>query len=87
MKQMIMLDEKRETVAISGYPAYRWVDRRFRWDKSKYEGVDSIRVPFSYIWHPGIVLYSNTDGEYDPTVHTVRRGKLIKRTLENVVPT
>ena len=84
---MIMLDEKRETVAISGYPAYRWVDRRFRWDKSKYEGVDSIRVPFSYIWHPGIVLYSNTDGEYDPTVHTVRRGKLIKRTLENVVPT
>ena len=89
MKQMIRLDEKRETVAISGYPAFLWSDRRLKfsskifyitkkrevffnklfkkWDKNKYFGVDSIRIPFEYIWHPGIVLHSNTDGEYDPT--------------------
>ena len=34
-------------------------------------GVDSIRAPFDLVWNPDIVLHSNMDGKFDPTIHTV----------------
>ncbi|KFO14254.1 Neuronal acetylcholine receptor subunit alpha-10, partial [Balearica regulorum gibbericeps] len=28
------------------------------WDKDAYDGIDSIRIPSSYVWRPDIILYN-----------------------------
>ncbi|CAG5094245.1 Oidioi.mRNA.OKI2018_I69.XSR.g13383.t1.cds [Oikopleura dioica] len=81
MQQMINLDEKRETVTISAFPEYTWVDQRLKWEpKSSTSSTwarqpvlpspeqHTINMPVEKIWQPSIILYSNTDGIYDPTV-------------------
>lgn len=68
MQQMINLDEKRETVTISAFPEYTWVDRRLAWEPEKFNQQHTINMPVEKIWQPSIILYSNTDGIYDPTV-------------------
>ena len=32
--------------------------------------MEVIRSPFENVWNPGIVLHSNMDGKFDPTLHT-----------------
>lgn len=88
---MINLDEKRETVTISAFPEYTWVDRRLTWDPEKFNQQHTINLPVEKIWQPSIILYSNTDGIYDPTVPVmvpVKRNageSLFRFRIENII--
>lgn len=35
-----------------------WQDAHLTWDKDEYGGIDSIRIPSSYVWRPDIILYN-----------------------------
>jgi hypothetical protein len=42
--------------------SYMWVDSRLKWDPSKYDGIQQIRLPAKLIWTPDFKLY-NTPNE------------------------
>jgi nicotinic acetylcholine receptor alpha-6 len=37
---------------------YEWVDSRLKWDPSKYDGIQNIRLPANSIWTPDFKLYN-----------------------------
>ncbi|XP_029436323.1 acetylcholine receptor subunit epsilon isoform X2 [Rhinatrema bivittatum] len=42
-----------------------WTDYRLTWNASAYDNISVIRVPFSKVWLPDIVLENNIDGKFD----------------------
>jgi hypothetical protein len=38
--------------------SYLWVDSRLKWDPSKYDGIQQIRLPAKLIWTPDFKLYN-----------------------------
>ena len=36
-----------------------WLDAHLAWDKDAYGGIDSIRIPSSYVWRPDIIILYN----------------------------
>ncbi|XP_054039909.1 neuronal acetylcholine receptor subunit alpha-10-like [Rissa tridactyla] len=48
-----------------------WLDAHLAWDKDAYGGIDSIRIPSSYVWRPHIIiLYNDTDDGFGGSVET-----------------
>ncbi|XP_025973845.2 neuronal acetylcholine receptor subunit alpha-10 isoform X2 [Dromaius novaehollandiae] len=47
-----------------------WLDAFLTWDKDAYDGIDSVRVPSSYVWRPDIVLYNKADDQLGGSVET-----------------
>ncbi|XP_061559249.1 acetylcholine receptor subunit epsilon isoform X2 [Phycodurus eques] len=58
-------NEKEETLTTNVWIEIKWVDYRLAWNKSKYYGIDIIRVPCKTVWLPDIVLENNIDGKFD----------------------
>ncbi|XP_066292126.1 neuronal acetylcholine receptor subunit alpha-7-like isoform X2 [Branchiostoma lanceolatum] len=46
-------------VAVAEYLHLFWTDHFLKWDPSKYDGVDLLRIQCSKIWSPDIVLYNS----------------------------
>ncbi|CAH1274160.1 CHRNA7 [Branchiostoma lanceolatum] len=46
-------------VAVAEYLHLFWTDHFLKWDPSKYDGVDLLRIQGSKIWSPDIVLYNS----------------------------
>ncbi|XP_063183244.1 neuronal acetylcholine receptor subunit alpha-10-like [Chroicocephalus ridibundus] len=48
-----------------------WLDAHLAWDKDAYGGIDSIRIPSSYVWRPAIIiLYNDADDGFGGSVET-----------------
>ncbi|KAG8548336.1 hypothetical protein GDO81_025712 [Engystomops pustulosus] len=47
-----------------------WFDAYLRWNKDDYDGLDTIRIPSSYVWRPDIVLYNNADDQFTGSMET-----------------
>ncbi|XP_041438693.1 neuronal acetylcholine receptor subunit alpha-10 [Xenopus laevis] len=47
-----------------------WFDAYLRWNKEDYDGLDTIRIPSSYVWRPDIVLYNNADDQFTGSMET-----------------
>ena len=45
---LVDLEMKREMITVSGYLTYRWVDKRLKWNKQKYQGHSLIEILFLY---------------------------------------
>ena len=45
---VVDLEMKREMITVSGYLTYRWVDKRLKWNKQKYQGHSLIEILFLY---------------------------------------
>jgi len=52
-----MSDE--QIFTIHGWLEMHWSDSRLAWDKVRYTGIDSIRLPAEEIWKPDIKLYNS----------------------------
>ncbi|XP_061608305.1 acetylcholine receptor subunit epsilon isoform X2 [Phyllopteryx taeniolatus] len=65
LTNLISLNEKEETLTTNVWIEIKWVDYRLAWNKSKYYGIDIIRVPCKTVWLPDIVLENNIDGKFD----------------------
>ncbi|KAG7484859.1 hypothetical protein MATL_G00053830 [Megalops atlanticus] len=65
LTNLISLNEKEETLTTNVWIEIQWNDYRLAWNSSAYYGIQVIRVPYSMVWLPDIVLENNIDGKFD----------------------
>uniref|UniRef100_A0A803YCT2 Cholinergic receptor nicotinic alpha 10 subunit n=1 Tax=Meleagris gallopavo TaxID=9103 RepID=A0A803YCT2_MELGA len=58
LSQIIDMDERNQVLTSYLWVRQAWLDAHLAWDKEAYGGIDSIRIPSSYVWRPDIVLYN-----------------------------
>uniref|UniRef100_A0A8C6WTC0 Cholinergic receptor, nicotinic, alpha 10a n=1 Tax=Neogobius melanostomus TaxID=47308 RepID=A0A8C6WTC0_9GOBI len=70
LSQIIDMDERNQILTAYLWIRRVWVDALLRWDKDEYDGLDTIRIPSSYVWRPDIVLYNNADDHFTGPMDT-----------------
>nr|XP_041575091.1 neuronal acetylcholine receptor subunit alpha-10 isoform X2 [Taeniopygia guttata] len=58
LAQIIDMDERNQVLTCYLWVRQTWLDAHLTWDKDEYGGIDSIRIPSSYVWRPDIILYN-----------------------------
>ncbi|KFQ28173.1 Neuronal acetylcholine receptor subunit alpha-10, partial [Merops nubicus] len=58
LSQIIDMDERNQVLTSYLWVRQAWLDAHLTWDKDAYDGIDSIRIPSSYVWRPDIILYN-----------------------------
>lgn len=51
-------DERNQILTTYLWIRQVWMDAYLTWKKEDYDGLDTIRIPSSYVWRPDIVLYN-----------------------------
>ena len=51
-------DERNQILTTYLWIRQVWTDAYLKWKKEDYDGLDTIRIPSSYVWRPDIVLYN-----------------------------
>ncbi|NWJ05353.1 ACH10 protein, partial [Crypturellus undulatus] len=70
LSQIIDMDERNQVLTSYLWVRQAWLDAFLAWDKDAYGGIDSIRVPSSYVWRPDIVLYNKADEQLSGPTET-----------------
>ncbi|KAJ8347695.1 hypothetical protein SKAU_G00262840 [Synaphobranchus kaupii] len=65
LTNLISLNEKEETLTTNVWIEIQWHDYRLAWNESLNYGIKVVRVPYSIVWLPDIVLENNIDGKFD----------------------
>ncbi|XP_069496438.1 neuronal acetylcholine receptor subunit alpha-9-like isoform X2 [Ambystoma mexicanum] len=63
-------DERNQILMAYLWIRQVWFDAYLRWNKEDYDGLDTIRIPSSYVWRPDIVLYNNADDQFTGSMET-----------------
>ncbi|KAI7801208.1 neuronal acetylcholine receptor subunit alpha-10 precursor [Triplophysa rosa] len=63
-------DERNQILTAYLWIRQVWVDAYLTWNKNDYDGLDTIRIPGSYVWRPDIVLYNSSDDHFTSTMDT-----------------
>ncbi|XP_041089238.1 neuronal acetylcholine receptor subunit alpha-10-like [Polyodon spathula] len=58
LSQIIDMDERNQILTAYLWIRQVWFDAYLSWNKDDYDGLDTIRIPSSYVWRPDIVLYN-----------------------------
>ncbi|NXX51461.1 ACH10 protein, partial [Tricholaema leucomelas] len=70
LSQIIDMDERNQVLTSYLWVRQAWQDAHLSWDKEAYGGIDSIRVPSSYVWRPDIILYNNAADRFGSSMET-----------------
>uniref|UniRef100_H3DFQ4 Cholinergic receptor, nicotinic, alpha 10a n=1 Tax=Tetraodon nigroviridis TaxID=99883 RepID=H3DFQ4_TETNG len=70
LSQIIDMDERNQILTAYLWIRRVWVDAHLKWNKDEYDGLDTIRIPSSYVWRPDIVLYNNADDHFTGPMDT-----------------
>ncbi|XP_061301173.1 neuronal acetylcholine receptor subunit alpha-9, partial [Pezoporus flaviventris] len=70
LSQIKDMDERNQILSAYLWIRQSWYDAYLKWDKDKYDGLDSIRIPSSLVWRPDIVLYNKADDDFSEPVNT-----------------
>uniref|UniRef100_A0A3Q3WRQ5 Cholinergic receptor, nicotinic, alpha 10a n=1 Tax=Mola mola TaxID=94237 RepID=A0A3Q3WRQ5_MOLML len=70
LSQIIDMDERNQILTAYLWIRQVWVDAYLKWNKDDYDGLDTIRIPSSYVWRPDIVLYNNADDHFTGSMDT-----------------
>ncbi|XP_051254352.1 neuronal acetylcholine receptor subunit alpha-10a [Dicentrarchus labrax] len=70
LSQIIDMDERNQILTAYLWIRQVWVDAYLKWNKDDYDGLDTIRIPSSYVWRPDIVLYNNADDHFTGPMDT-----------------
>ncbi|KAM9801066.1 neuronal acetylcholine receptor subunit alpha-10a [Neosynchiropus ocellatus] len=70
LSQIIDMDERNQILTAYLWIRQVWVDAHLKWEKDDYDGLDTIRIPSSYVWRPDIVLYNNADDHFTGPMDT-----------------
>uniref|UniRef100_A0A7N8XHX1 Cholinergic receptor, nicotinic, alpha 10a n=1 Tax=Mastacembelus armatus TaxID=205130 RepID=A0A7N8XHX1_9TELE len=70
LSQIIDMDERNQILTAYLWIRRVWVDAHLKWNKNDYDGLDTIRIPSSYVWRPDIVLYNNADDHFTGPMDT-----------------
>ncbi|VDI17641.1 neuronal acetylcholine receptor subunit alpha-10-like [Mytilus galloprovincialis] len=61
LAQIIDVDEKNQIITTNCWLNQGWKDYMLRWDPRKYGNTSVIRLPYTEVWRPDILLYNNAD--------------------------
>ncbi|CAL8362187.1 unnamed protein product [Merluccius merluccius] len=70
LSQIIDMDERNQILTAYLWIRQVWLDAHLNWNKDDYDGLDTIRIPSSYVWRPDIVLYNNADEHFTGSMDT-----------------
>ncbi|CAK6980236.1 neuronal acetylcholine receptor subunit alpha-9-like [Scomber scombrus] len=70
LSQIIDMDERNQILTTYLWIRQVWIDAYLTWKKEDYDGLDTIRIPSSYVWRPDIVLYNSADDEFSSSMET-----------------
>ncbi|KAM9320881.1 neuronal acetylcholine receptor subunit alpha-10 [Gastrophryne carolinensis] len=70
LSQIIDMDERNQILMAYLWIRQVWFDAYLRWNKDDYDGLDTIRIPSSYVWRPDIVLYNSADDQFTGSMET-----------------
>ncbi|XP_007887377.1 neuronal acetylcholine receptor subunit alpha-9 [Callorhinchus milii] len=70
LSQIKDIDERNQILTAYLWIRQIWFDAFLTWDRDKYDGLDSIRIPSSYLWRPDIVLYNKADDQSGESMET-----------------
>ncbi|KAL3043164.1 neuronal acetylcholine receptor subunit alpha-10-like [Trematomus bernacchii] len=70
LSQIIDMDERNQILTTYLWVRQVWNDAYLTWKKEDYDGLDTIRIPSSYVWRPDIVLYNSADDEFSSSMET-----------------
>ncbi|KAL6115889.1 chrna9 [Pungitius sinensis] len=70
LSQIIDMDERNQILTAYLWIRQVWFDAHLKWNKDDYDGLDTIRIPCSYVWRPDIVLYNNADDHFTGSMDT-----------------
>ncbi|XP_030055590.1 neuronal acetylcholine receptor subunit alpha-10 [Microcaecilia unicolor] len=70
LSQIIDMDERNQILIAYLWIRQVWFDAYLRWNKDDYDGLDTIRIPSSYVWRPDIVLYNSADDQFTGSLET-----------------
>ncbi|XP_076002307.1 neuronal acetylcholine receptor subunit alpha-10a [Genypterus blacodes] len=70
LSQIIDMDERNQILTAYLWIRQVWVDAHLTWSKDDYDGLDTIRIPSSYVWKPDLVLYNNADDHFTGSMDT-----------------
>ena len=58
------LDFETGTFRTDGWMSLRWLDPRFQWDPSDYDGIETASLPFSKVWAPEVILHNSLQEKF-----------------------
>ncbi|XP_046876629.1 neuronal acetylcholine receptor subunit alpha-10-like [Hypomesus transpacificus] len=70
LSQIIDMDERNQILTTYLWIRQVWTDAYLKWKKEDYDGLDTIRIPSSYVWRPDIVLYNSADDQFSSSMET-----------------
>ncbi|XP_041851754.1 neuronal acetylcholine receptor subunit alpha-10a [Melanotaenia boesemani] len=70
LSQIIDMDERNQILTAYLWIRQVWYDAHLKWNKADYDGLDTIRIPGSYVWRPDIVLYNSADNHFTGPMDT-----------------
>uniref|UniRef100_A0A8D0GNZ2 Cholinergic receptor nicotinic alpha 9 subunit n=1 Tax=Sphenodon punctatus TaxID=8508 RepID=A0A8D0GNZ2_SPHPU len=70
LSQIKDMDERNQILTAYLWIRQSWYDAYLNWDRDKYDGLDSIRIPSNIVWRPDIVLYNKADDDVSEPVNT-----------------
>ncbi|XP_018522762.1 neuronal acetylcholine receptor subunit alpha-9 [Lates calcarifer] len=70
LSQIIDMDERNQILTTYLWIRQVWMDAYLTWKKEDYDGLDTIRIPSSFVWRPDIVLYNSADDEFSSSMET-----------------
>nr|XP_054586962.1 neuronal acetylcholine receptor subunit alpha-10 isoform X1 [Nothobranchius furzeri] len=70
LSQIIDMDERNQILTTYLWIRQVWMDAYLTWKKEDYDGLDTIRIPSSYVWRPDIVLYNSADDQFSSSMET-----------------
>ncbi|KAJ7320261.1 hypothetical protein JRQ81_019772 [Phrynocephalus forsythii] len=70
LSQIIDMDERNQILTAYLWIRQVWTDAYLSWEREAYDGIDTIRIPSSYVWRPDIVLYNNADDQFTGSMET-----------------
>uniref|UniRef100_A0A3P9M735 Cholinergic receptor, nicotinic, alpha 10a n=1 Tax=Oryzias latipes TaxID=8090 RepID=A0A3P9M735_ORYLA len=70
LSQIIDMDERNQILTAYLWIRQVWFDAHLKWNKEDFDGLDTIRIPGSYVWRPDIVLYNSADDRFTGPMDT-----------------
>ncbi|KAM3869042.1 neuronal acetylcholine receptor subunit alpha-10-like [Diretmus argenteus] len=70
LSQIIDMDERNQILTTYLWIRQVWTDAYLTWRPEDYDGLDTIRIPSSYVWRPDIVLYNSADDQFSSAMET-----------------
>ncbi|XP_070540251.1 neuronal acetylcholine receptor subunit beta-3-like [Ptychodera flava] len=63
--QLLDVNERNSIITVGVWMDQLWVDYRLLWNASEFDGIDSITVPFDWVWYPDLAIGNSANGEYE----------------------